>query len=272
MLRILAFVFLLSSLSGPAAAEPSRLTTLDNANAARAWRAVGRVDMGRQGFCSGSLVAPDLVLTAAHCLYENGTENMWPVESLVFHAGLRNGRAAVSRKIVAMVAHPGFRPNTGMSQENIENDVALLRLSTPISTFDIAPFQVLDDDPRLGPVSIVSYGRGREDAQSRQRECNLLERDDDVLIFDCDVTFGSSGAPIFTYLNGRNQIMSVISGMTTHKGQKVSIGMDLTEKVNLLKRALRIGFVSPTAKAKHVSAGDRSSGSSAKFVRAGKSP
>ena len=56
-------------LASPVAAQDdSKLKKLTSLDATRDWQAVGRLNIGRAGFCTGTLVAPDLVLTAAHCL------------------------------------------------------------------------------------------------------------------------------------------------------------------------------------------------------------
>ena len=47
-------------------AGDSRLQSLDTTEAGRAWEAVGRLDIDGKGFCTGTLIAPDLVLTAVH--------------------------------------------------------------------------------------------------------------------------------------------------------------------------------------------------------------
>ena len=52
------------------AQSSSPLKKLDSADLARAWEAVGRLDMGTHGMCTGALIEPDVVLTAAHCVFD----------------------------------------------------------------------------------------------------------------------------------------------------------------------------------------------------------
>ena len=44
-----------------APAQDARLTSLDTGDDARGWEAVGRLDIDGKGFCTGALIAPDLV-------------------------------------------------------------------------------------------------------------------------------------------------------------------------------------------------------------------
>ena len=69
--------------------------------------------------------------------------------------------------------------------------------SQPIPSSVISPFVVAR--PSNGDaVSVVSYAEGREEALSWQRACRVTGRyQDGILGFDCDVSFGSSGAPVF---------------------------------------------------------------------------
>lgn len=68
----------LALLVQPALAGDGNLRPLETGVVAGRWAAVGRIDFGSKGFCSGTLIAPDVVLTAAHCLYEKGTGQPHP--------------------------------------------------------------------------------------------------------------------------------------------------------------------------------------------------
>ena len=91
------FLWVLAVLAGSAQAEDASLTSLQTGEEARGWEAVGRLDIDGKGFCTGALIAPDLVLTAAHCMFDRDTGLAVDPSRLQFLAGLRNGRALAYR-------------------------------------------------------------------------------------------------------------------------------------------------------------------------------
>jgi protease YdgD len=208
------------------------------------------------------------VLTAAHCLYIDGTNKIHDVKDIVFRAGLREGKAAATRRVKEASAHAGFDPMGNMSIENVRNDVALLRLAEPISSFEIPSFKIHHEATRPGPVSVVSYGRGRSETQSRQKQCQLIDMARDLMFFDCDSVPGTSGAPVFSHVNGRAQILAVVSGRVTYDGQRRTVGMRLPERVNEVKRQMRMQVRGPVANVRRMGVGVRSKSGGARFVRA----
>lgn len=224
MIRILAILCLFAS---PAAAETTGLVAMQTSDSGRDWDAVGRLDFGNRGFCTATLIAPDLVLTAGHCLYDKETGATIDPVTMTFLAGFRNGRAEAYRGVRAAVAHPGYVYDGTAGAARVGHDLALVRLDRPIRLPGIQPF-ALDVEPVTGDtVSVVSYARDREDAPSLQETCDVLDRASDALVMSCSVDFGSSGAPVFAQRDGEWRIVSIVSAKAQMGAVQVSLGVPL---------------------------------------------
>ncbi|WP_050927930.1 trypsin-like serine peptidase [Aestuariivita boseongensis] len=249
-----------------ALAQSQGLRRLTDRDDLLGWEAVGRLDNAQGGFCTATLIAPDQVLTAAHCVYDRA--RLREAGELTFRAGLRDGIAIAERAVAAIAVPAAYDPRKGMALDNVRHDVALLKLNQPITTADADPFVLHQGSAQGTRISVTSYGQGREDALSRQRECEIVAESHPLMAFDCNVTFGSSGAPVFVLNGQRGRILSVISGGGVVDGKTVSLGMALPEVVQALKADLRRqGVPTQTPTVRRLGAGEGRSTSGAKFVR-----
>lgn len=255
-------------LTSGAVAQDARLKRLDNGDDAKAWEAVGRLDINGKGFCTGALIAPKLVLTAAHCLYDTDSGKRINKGHIEFLAGWRNGRAGAYRDVSRVVVHPDYSYDEALSSNRVRNDLALLELEQPIRNNAIKPFKTAAR-PRTGDrVGVVSYAKDRSEAPSLQEVCEVLARQDGVLITSCSVDFGSSGAPIFVIENGEAQIVSVVSAKAEVNGEEVSLGTALGQPLAELQSELVAGratYLGSKQGERRVRVGQRS-GTGAKFV------
>ncbi len=238
MRRLALILTALAALAtAPVLAKDAALQSLTTGDESRGWEGVGRLDLGGNSFCTASLIAPNLVLTAAHCLFARDSGQMIDAAQIRFLAGWRNGRAMAYRGARRALAHPDYRYEGRDKVSRVAWDLALVELDQPIRLPSIQPF-IVDTTLRLGEtVGVVSYAHDRAEAPSLQEVCEVLNREAGVLLLSCAVDFGSSGAPVFAMRSGEPHIVSVVSAKAEMNTRKVSLGT-LVDAVADLRAAL----------------------------------
>ncbi|MBF9232056.1 S1 family peptidase [Microvirga alba] len=183
-------------------------------------RSVVSVENSSGELCSGAMIAPDLVLTAAHCMTEKASYRVMAVNQSFKRQTL---------KVVATTIHPAFVPGTTpRTQPGV--DLAILKLERPLGS-DFAPF-----DPRLAgkvdkedKVTLAGFGVLAEKLKQTARVLRqtdlisvgsvelanrvLIAADGDKL---ADTTGagacrGDSGGPILTGAQGNYQLFGIVS-------------------------------------------------------------
>ncbi len=118
-----------------------------------------QVETSRGELCSGAAIAPELVLTAAHCLMGGGS-----VRVVSLDPRFRARRHAV----IAVLPHPSFVPGT-TPRTQPGADLAVLRLAAPLPP-DIEPFSLGGGGLWQGEaVTMAGYGLAIEDNKNTAR-------------------------------------------------------------------------------------------------------
>lgn len=201
-----AFLLAAAWLAGFAVSAVAQARAPMSAEAQARWAAVGRLNVAGAGQCTATLIAPDLVLTAAHCLVHRVTGAVFRAEGLHFLAGWRMGDFAAHLRGAAVALGDGAA--------GIERDLALIRLREP-APGTLAPLPAARRAVRAGErVSVLGYGRDRAEALSMQADCTVTGRAGAVLITDCEAVEGVSGAPVLRVGPEGAEVVGVVSART----------------------------------------------------------
>ena len=203
---------MLISSAGQTAEVP--LDTMLSADASVPWRGVGRVnvtDGWNRGACTGALIAPDIVLTAAHCLTHHRTGKAVRPADIHFVAGWHKGQKSGHSQAESFVLHPDWPGVGARGPEAIAIDVALIRLADPLVQAEAEPFATASPPSPGEVVTLISYRADRPHALTRQDDCRFRGASRQILTLECAVTFGASGAPVFTHSGGEMRIFAVLS-------------------------------------------------------------
>ena len=159
----LALSFVAALIAQPAAAVVGGVDARD-AYGSRTWTV--RVETSRGELCSGAVIAPEIVLTAAHCLMGGGS-----VSVVSLDPRFRPRR----QMVVAVLPHPTFLPGT-TPRTQPGTDLALLRLAQPLPR-DIEPLTLGGGLWQGETVTMAGFGLSAEDNKRtarRLRETQLV--------------------------------------------------------------------------------------------------
>lgn len=180
--------------------------------------AAGRLE-NRNGSCSAALVAPDLVVTAAHCIQEGKVENrvfrpssdlirMYPVERAVHH--------------------PLYKRD-GLWKFRF--DFALVKLITPVPPEIALPFPVGREAEPDEALFLLSW---RWEEEPRQRRCPVVKGINGLVTLACRVQGGESGAPVIRKTDEGLELVAVVSSKSIQLQQPIAQASNLRNRLQPL--------------------------------------
>lgn len=211
-LKVFMFYLLLSSM---VLAEPP----IVNGSPTTDWPAVGMI-VHCEGqdcfpFCSTTLIHPDWILTAGHCIYNDEVD----IDSLnlFFATGASYFQIEELYPIANWVVHPEY------IQGNYEIDIALGQLGESALSIDWIPINrdLIDDTWFSTAITYVGYGAAFDDGSDagikRFAQVPLLDYQQ-LMFYTYDETsnqnccYGDSGGAALRIVGGETMLAGVISG------------------------------------------------------------
>jgi secreted trypsin-like serine protease len=215
--------------------------------------------------CSGTLVSPDVVITAAHCLPKDSTKRIIVITVPKGFEGKDKDLVARGKisHVMSFKAHPGFAVQAdSRGSVKASDDLALLRLREPLAgsplaglpdpAFRISSASSMSLSSITETAEVIIAGWGLKDSHeaslpAAQRSRKLMQAEGRIRLIESgpsngkaftlagfsNICSGDSGGPSFIRINGGLAIVGVHSSASGCRDTKAGWAVDSSTDIYL---------------------------------------
>jgi protease YdgD len=209
------------------------------------WTAIGHINVS--GYrsserCTGTRIAPGIVLTSAHCVINFTRKMMHPAKDIHFVAGV-NRDTSVGHATARCVILP--KDLVMADGSRVLPDLRTVQLSEAFLMRDMALVILIEDVPAAGAIALsteplssgqqlfhAGYPADRRQVLTVDRTCRVTGKYRDLVVTDCDTVSGSSGGPILVNQKGEWHVAAIMAATTNGSG---NLAVPLSIWTNILK-------------------------------------
>ncbi len=185
------------------------------------WSAIGQVNVGGYrvaGSCTGTLIAPSVVVTAAHCLIDRFRESPFPVHNIHFLAGVHRDENLGHSEAKCLKFPPEFR------RGKLSTDIATIVLAHPLT---VDPIALAGPEPfrENRPLIHAAYPADHRYQLVADSTCRTLGRASGVWTTTCDSYPGSSGGPVLINEDNQMLLAAIMVGVAGSETLAVPLGV-----------------------------------------------
>lgn len=180
------------------------------------WPSIGRVNVAgyrSTSMCTGTLITPNVVLTAAHCLYNKRSLRPFPVDDVLFLAGVRRDEYAARLEVKCALPAEGYEAQRQPKLGDVHEDVGILILKEasalpPVPVLRLEEAGVLTKKTRFRSAG---YRRSRRFLPTVVPSCRVMDTVAESWVTDCPSESGASGGPLLVETPDGLRVAGVMS-------------------------------------------------------------